>query len=485
MLVQDVKALIENLCRFPRETEWFEFKENNAEPESIGRYISGLANAAMLANEKHAFLVFGVNDKTHEVVGTNVELKALTVGNEIFENWLARLLSPRINFEFCSAKFDGGRRVELIAIDPGYQAPVKFRSEALVRVDSVQKKLSEFPERERALWLITSRFNFESGIAGANLKQQELFEKFHIESLIEKIATKRESEAAYIDALIREKLITDNRQNGFDATNLMAILAARNLSEFPLLSNKSARVIMYQGRSKIQGLDEITGKIGIAVAFTRILDFIMGKISHKEVMRHGVRSKQYDIPEIAIREILANALIHQDLTIGGTGPKVEIFSDRVVFSNPGAPLVEPERFIDAPSRSRNEHLASYMRRAGLCEERGSGIDRALDAIERAVLPPPIFQKEENATVVTLFGPRRFSEMSRSDRLRACYQHACLRWESGDSMSNASLRKRLGMSDKQHPQASKLISEAIEERLIRARDDNQGNRNARYVPIWVS
>jgi ATP-dependent DNA helicase RecG len=177
-------------------------------------------------------------------------------------------------------------------------------------------------------------------------------------------------------------------------------------------------------------------------------------------------------------------LIHQDMTSVGDGPRIEIFEDRVRITNPGRPLVAPDRFIDAPAKSRNEDLAGMMRRLGICEERGSGIDRALAAIESAALPPPLFQEVENSTVVTVFGERSFAAMSKEERIRACYQHASLRFEANEPMSNASLRARFGLSEKQSTTVSAVIKDTIEAHLIRPLAEDQSNRFARYVPFYV-
>ena len=119
----------------------------------------------------------------------------------------------------------------------------------------------------------------------------------------------------------------------------------------------------------------------------------------------AVRGASPLFPPVAVRELTANALIHQDMTMTGAGPTVELFRNRIEITNPGAPLVEPERFIDYPPRSRNEALASLMRRMGLCEEQGTGIDKVVDAVEEAQLPPPEFRAETDTTRVILFGPR--------------------------------------------------------------------------------
>jgi predicted HTH transcriptional regulator len=121
-----------------------------------------------------------------------------------------------------------------------------------------------------------------------------------------------------------------------------------------------------------------------------------------------------------VRELVANAIIYQDFLPRGVGPMIEIFSDRMEVTNPGIPLVETERFLDSPPKSRNETLASFMRRIGVCEERGSGIDKVVFETEYNQLPAPLFEIVEGQTRAVLFAPRPYAKMDRADRIRACY-----------------------------------------------------------------
>jgi len=189
-------------------------------------------------------------------------------------------------------------------------------------------------------------------------------------------------------------------------------------------------------------------------------------------------------PEPAIRELIPNALIHQDLSVTGAGPMVEIFSDRMEITNPGFPLVKTERFLDTPPRSRNETLASFMRRVGICEERGSGVDKVVFQTEFYQLPAPIFETVEDSTRAILFAHKPLREMDRADRSRACYLHACLRYVERDPMTNSSLRKRFGIAEKNSAMASRIIREAMEDQLVKPYDPNQGKKYARYLPYWA-
>ncbi len=181
---------------------------------------------------------------------------------------------------------------------------------------------------------------------------------------------------------------------------------------------------------------------------------------------------------------MANALIHQDFTVSGAGPVIEIFSDRVEIINSGNSLISTDRLLDE-RRSRNEKLAEAMRELGLCEERGGGLDKTVLELESQHLPAPEFMASETSFRVILFGPRPFGELSKADKIRSCFFHCVIRWLQRDYMSNSSLRERFSLEDKDYQAVSAVISEAIKAGRIAPADPTQGRRNARYVPYWAA
>ena len=190
-------------------------------------------------------------------------------------------------------------------------------------------------------------------------------------------------------------------------------------------------------------------------------------------------------PPIAIRELVANAIIHQDFFIRGTGPMIEIFSDRMEITNPGEPLVKTERFLDSPPKSKNEALASFMRRIGICEERGSGIDKVVFQTELYQLPAPLFEVIDNNTKATFFAHRPLSKMDKDNRIRATYLHACLKYVQKQHMTNSSLRGRFGIAKKNSATVSRFIKEAFEAKIIKLVDpDSESRKHAKYVPFWA-
>ncbi len=216
-----------------------------------------------------------------------------------------------------------------------------------------------------------------------------------------------------------------------------------------------------------------------------LLSYINDQLPRNEEIGKALRREVRMYPELAIRELVANALIHQDFTLTGTGPMVEIFPDRIEITNPGIPLIDTLRFIDEPPRSRNEALAALMRRMNICEERGSGIDKVIFQVELFQLPAPDFQVTSNHTKVVLYAPKKLAEMNQGDRTRACYQHACLRWVSDKSMTNTSVRQRFGIDERNYPMASRIIAETLKAGLIKPADPgSKSKRLARYVPFWL-
>lgn len=190
-------------------------------------------------------------------------------------------------------------------------------------------------------------------------------------------------------------------------------------------------------------------------------------------------------PELAVRELVANALLHQDFFVTGSGPMIEIFSDRMEISNPGIPLVQTDRFLDTPPRSRNEALASFMRRIGVCEERGSGVDKVVFQTEYFQLPAPAFEVVGDNTRAVLFAYRPLTKMDKADRVRACYLHACLKYVNREYLTNKSVRERFGIELQNIAAASRLIKESVEAKKIVPYETGAAPRLMKYIPWWAA
>lgn len=168
-------GLVRELAKLPHETEWVEFKINQAEPQEVGEYISALANSAALLGKRSAYLIWGIEDETHRLVGTSFRPSSTKVGNEELENWLLRLLTPKLTFGFLETEIDGYRFV-VLEVEAAYRHPASFSGQDYIRVGSYKKRLKDHPERERALWRAFERTPFEEGIARERTASEEVLQ---------------------------------------------------------------------------------------------------------------------------------------------------------------------------------------------------------------------------------------------------------------------------------------------------------------------
>lgn len=476
--------LVRRLLAYPRENEQCEFKVNNSNPQAIGEYISALANSAAIAESAHSYLIWGVEDADHQIVGTTFSPLDTKVGNEELLNWLTQGLSPKINFRFLECELDG-QHVVVLEIDAASPSPVQFKSVEYVRIGSYKKRLADHPQEARRLWRSFDTKSFETGVALANLPIEEVLSVLDYPSYFELLRQPLpESRDQILDALRADRLVVVDDLDEWNITNLGALLFARRLKAFPTLQRKAMRVIQYKGTTREESIREQVGGRGYANGFPGIINYINNLLPANEVIGEALREELRLYPELAIRELVANALIHQDLTMTGTGPMVEIFSDRLEVTNPGVPLVDARRFVDMPPQSRNEALASMMRRIGVCEERGSGWDKIGFQIEFHQLPAPDIQVSSRHTKVILFGHRPLTRMDKEDRVRAVYLHACLRWVTQEHMTNASIRGRFGIDAKNSATATRLIAEAASEGMVAPYDPSASRKLMRYVPYWA-
>jgi len=429
-------------------------------------------------------MLWGVDDKTHEIVGTTYDLQTLKKGNQELESWLRDLLSKNADFQFHSVQMDD-KRVGVLIIYKATNQTVMFGKVDYIRVGSYTKKLSEYPALQAQLWDRIRNSRFEEQYAKQDLELREALQLldytiyFDLKGI--PLPTNINGIAHY---MLEEEIIVKHDNDLYAITNLGAILFAKRLSSFPRIARKAIRVIQYKGNNRLDILKEDVGTKGYAAGFTGLIKYIEALIPTQEIISGAIREKKSAYPILAIREAVANALIHQDFSITGTGPLVEIFQNRIEITNPGTPLVDIKRIIDNPPRSRNEKLAALMRRLGICEELGTGWDKIVESCERLQLPAPKIDLYEESTKVTLFSEIPFSSISAEDKLWACYLHACIKYVQGEQLTNSSLRERFGLKNSSAGSISRLIKEAVEKKLIKPLDPTTAPRYMKYIPVWA-
>ncbi len=476
-------GLVNELLKSANECEWVEFKHNNADKEDIGSYLSALANSAALQGKANGYLIWGVDDTTHEIIGTNFQPQKKKVGNDELENWLLQRLKPKIHFRFFTLEISD-KRVVLLEIPAAYQHPVAFTNEEYIRVGSCRRKLKELPDKVRELWRILDKRPFESLVTMEKVDGSKVLELLDYPGYFELLKQPLpDGHKAILQALNADRMIEPCPAGGYDITNLGAILFAKQLDNFPKLKRKAIRVIRYKGSGRTETIKEQEGSRGYAAGFEGLIDFLIAMLPTNELIGRALRKDVPMFPDLAIRELVANALIHQDFFESGTGPMIELFDDRLEITNPGVSLVHTDRFLDSPPRSRNEALASFMRRVGICEERGSGIDKVVFQTEFYQLPAPLFETPNGFTKATLFAHLDFEEMGMTDRVRACYLHCCLQYVNRKKMNNRSLRERFGLPEQKTAVVTRIINRTVEAGLIINPNASESRRHTSYVPFW--
>lgn len=354
-----------------------------------------------------------------------------------------------------------------------------------IRVGSYTKKIIEFPSLQTQLWDKLRHEQFEEIFTMVDLQINDVVKYLKCDTYFDilnlPIPTSMDGYKHY---LLEEGIIVKQDNGLFAITNLGAILFARKLSDFPRLGRKAIRIVQYEGNNRLTILKEDTTNEGYAISFENAAKLVNNLLPAKEDI-NSVRRKSINMfPLPAIREAIANSLIHQDFFLMGAGPVVEIFENRVEVTNPGTPLVDIMRIIDNPPKSRNEKLASLMRRLNMCEELGRGWDRMVISCELQQLPAQRIQIYQESTKVSLFSHLDFTNIPVEDKLWSTYLHACIKFTEGKALTNTSLRERFGVADTSAGSISRLIKEVVNRKLIRPVDPNTAPRYMRYIPVWA-
>lgn len=269
-------------------------------------------------------------------------------------------------------------------------------------------------------------------------------------------------------------------------THLGLLIAASDFSDVPGFEHFGLRITRYRGSGRLLADKDVFLSSGFIESLDRAVSEVVGLLPSSEVIERATRRQVPLYPQLTLREIIANAVIHRDYNRADSHVRIEIFDDRLEITNPGSllPGMDVQRLLDQEPRARNEVLADKMRRLGFCEERGSGIDRAVFEVEVYGLPAVEFQDKPDSFKVILYAPRPYARMDWAGRMRTVYQHTCLHHVLGKDVTNASLRERLHLKKAQSQLVSILIRRTISAGQIKRADPKTSPRYMRYLPYWA-
>lgn len=480
--------LIYSLIGYPNETEWLEFKQDNANPEQIAKDISALANSAAYLGRDAAYKIWGVEDETHALTGTTFNpLSQKVKGAQTLPIWLKQTLSQNASYDFETIEGNDLRFVVLTIRTPSEQ-PVYFNGKAYIREGSSTTPLAAGSSKERELWRRLQRSGFEARTALADLTAGDVADLLDIEAHFRLLGDPQPSTLdAAMTPLAEQGIIAAQDNGGYSITNLGLLLIARKISAFPGARHHVLRAIRFAGTANLDILDSRDFDCGYGLAIPEAEAYIMSVVPSEDRLEGAFRRIHYAYPRVALRELLSNAVIHQDLTVADSGPLVSIYENRIEFSNPGASLIPTPRLLNAQPKARNKELVNALRRMGLCEEGGTGWDRAVAACEQEhMLAPKLDSSEQLGTRAVLYTGIGYERMTKRERMDAVYWHACLLYARGESISNQTLRERFGLGEdkKTLVAVSRLIRECCSDGLIKEEDPEAGARYRRYIPAWA-
>lgn len=467
------------------ELPWCEFKQNFHSSDEIGQNISAIANIAKVLGKVCGYVIFWIEPLKHSVVWTNFDFRTKKwKWNEDLIPWLIRNLEKFSNFEFFEIEnFHKNKKIVILTIAAAEWKPVIFNWKTYIRIDSYTKPIDWYTHLESKLWEKILWNSFDKDISISNTTDTKIIELIDIPAYAKTMWYEILTDNEWVEKLLQDGLLKF-REWLYDITNACAILFARDLEVFGL-KNKSARVITYRGTNKLHAISDINWKKWYAIAFPWLINFVLSQVPEIEKIESD-RSTNPSYPKVALREFIANAIIHQDLRQNWVEVLIEIFDDRIEISNPGIPLIEIDRFVDHPPKSRNELLADFMRRANHCEKRWSGIDRAMDALRSNKLPSPKIEKSEDFTRVVIFRVRPISKLTNKEKAESIYWHCVLVYIlENEAMTNESVCERFWIEKQNSATASRLIKLAVEEEKIKPFDPKSKTRkHAKYIPVWV-
>ncbi len=392
----DLTTLLVKLCNEPHEQTWLEFKPNkgtisNAE---IGEYISSISNGAAIANKPFGYLVWGVQDKTHSIVGTNFHFSMATQGSQNLELWLRTLLYPKINFEVFEFEFND-MHILLIRIPAAKVEPTNFQKKPYIRIGSSKTDLRNHPNFVKQIYNSNIDWTAQT-VENATLNDLDLDA---LKVARDKFKESNPRYASEIDiwddaAFLDKAKITINGK----ITNTALLLLGKNESSHHLLP------AIAQITWKLEG--EVTAYEHFGMPFllntTKVQQQIRN-VKHKFFPDNELLATTVNKYETrSILEALHNCIAHQDYSMNSRITLTE-YPGKLIFSNAGSFFEgEPADYTagnKTPERYRNPWLKDAMMNLGMIDTMGYGIYTMFLEQRKRYFPLPDYNLSEPQKVV--------------------------------------------------------------------------------------
>jgi len=400
---KNLNEILDNLLNLPAETEVVEFKEakNDYSFDKIGKYFSALSNEANLKRKPFAWLIFGVEDKHHKVVGSRYRVSRKHLDSLKVE--IADKINNRITFiEIYELTRPEGRVVMFQIPAAPLGIPISFEGHYYGRDGETLVPLNlEEIERIRIQTVLEDWSAIIVNEASTDDLDHDALQTAKIN-----FKNKFPDKAAEVDSwdtttfLNKTKLTIKGK-----ITRSTILLLGKNESEhFLQPANPKIRWLLKDARGNdkdytIEGLpfllaiDKINSKIR-NLKYRYIKD---GTLFPEEI-------NQYE--PFTIREAINNCIAHQDYSKGGMINVVEM-DDQLVFTNLGSFIPgDVERVVkdDAPEEYyRNRFLATAMFNLKMVDTAGGGIRKMFTFQRQRFFPMPDYDLSHEKVKLTITG----------------------------------------------------------------------------------
>lgn len=345
-----VKTLKDSLSPVPHELSELDWKSGlSSKSDRLAQHICAFCNHA-----GGGMFAFGINDDAsfNPLSKELVEEIANRMGNIAHNN-----LSQSIDIDHAVVDYEGSP-VLFFYVPEQREKPIFIRGkdyrESYCRINGQTRKMSDLQVRNM---IATSQgLDFEMRVAKSGLSKSDVLILLNFRKFFELLGKDVPKSADSIVMRLADFGFCVGNDDEWAVTNLGAILLANNIADFDSLSSRRIVVRKYVGTNNRDLLIEQIMQSGYAVCFESVIDLIMRCVSTERI---DVKREDFAAyPRVAVREFVANALVHQDFSITGIGVAVEMFINRMVVTNPGSPLNDVNRLIDLPPNSRNDKLQS-------------------------------------------------------------------------------------------------------------------------------
>jgi ATP-dependent DNA helicase RecG len=465
--------------------DWIAFKENNARPDMIGEDLSALSNMARIAGLDHGYIVWGVRDNDHALVGTTFDPFACKKGNEDLIPWLRQMTSATIDFSF-HAVTEEGKNFVVLEIGGANELPTRFAGKSYVRLASYTKDIVSQPRLERLLLEALAQAQEEDDVALSGLSEEELFTYLDFPAYYQAFNTiVPSSRQEMLTSFLREGFISRSAGGAYAISNLGALCFAKDLRRFPGLGFHIVRVGEREDGLSTSIRNPKDFYEGYVTSFSKILDYVISLTHPREAVNALGRTVVEPLyPPILIREALTNMMIHQAISASGESLMIWVSPKSLSFSNPGTLEVPVDRIIDVSPKAANEKLALFLRRLGIGDSQGTGFDKIEAALQSRHMPSALIAQVGGSVRLEIEAKDSYNDFNEEERLRSAYYCACLCRENRLPLTNDTLRLRFGLGEKDRPVISRLLSRAVSLGRLKIANADSGVRSRSYLPYWA-